>query len=334
MAAPAAPAPFQRRLRLVQAQLSPRRAAQRQQCLPTAPPPVTGATAGWRAALHAQQHQQPLLRPQALESIDRAQFLRDGYAVLPGAMTAAAAQRWRASSRRVQRLHDEFITGDWGSGGLWRGGGLGLPEPETPPPPACLRAAACGASQTLPKILAEYGQGWGKRAEVMRHHGWLPEYFPSGYDEFFMDVVHHPQMVELQHRLFGEGSYKLHLNHCHLLTRPVGYAGGNWHSHPQADGRDGMPPLAPYAYGRGALGIIFTFAYPDGFRGDDADGGLKVCPGSHLFRDPAHCRASSWRDAEFLEGWARGRRHPSTGQPLTIRHLVGIHMSLFMWLHN
>ena len=59
------------------------------------------------------------------------------------------------------------------------------------------------------------------------------------------------------------------------------------------------------------------WADPDGFIAGDSDGGLKVVPGSHLYRDPAHCRGGI-ADAEFASGWLHGKSHPVTGQPLEI----------------
>lgn len=61
-------------------------------------------------------------------------------------------------------------------------------------------------------------------------------------------------------------------------------------------------------------------ADPDGFVAGDSDGGLKVVPGSHLFRDPDHCRGGV-ADAEFAVGWMQGKSHPVTGNSLEIKAL-------------
>jgi hypothetical protein len=234
-------------------------------------------------------------------------------------MTAAATERWRHAQRTVQRLQDDFITSNWDTDIEWSG--LGLNAPTDAAPPTTLRAKACGASQTLPGVLGGYSREWGARGEALRHHGYLPEYFPPGYDEFLLGVTCHPDFMALHQILFGQGK-AFHLNHSHLLTRPPGWAGGNWHSHPNADGRDQAGTLHSGAeYQEDGLGIIFTFCYPDGFAGDDRDGGLKVCPGSHLYRDPPNCRAESWSDDALLGGWAKGKVHPATGEPLSVRRL-------------
>ena len=57
-----------------------------------------------------------MLHPGALESVDRAKFLRDGYFVLPGAMTQSAAEQWRVAQHDVQAAHDAFLTSDWNDG--------------------------------------------------------------------------------------------------------------------------------------------------------------------------------------------------------------------------
>jgi hypothetical protein len=68
------------------------------------------------------------------------------------------------------------------------------------------------------------------------------------------------------------------------------------------------------------LYIDMLSADPDGFEAGEEDGGLKLVPGSHLFRDPARCRGGV-TDAEFAAGWMKGKRHPITGEPLTIKAL-------------
>jgi hypothetical protein len=76
------------------------------------------------------------------------------------------------------------------------------------------------------------------------------------------------------------------------------------------------------------LGFLRIFFYVNGFAPDD--GGLKVVPGSHLFRDPdVHAQT----DAD-LAPWLEGKRHPRTGQPLRIERLQAPPRSVvLMWTH-
>ena len=52
-----------------------------------------------------------------------------------------------------------------------------------------------------------------------------------------------------------------------------------------------------------------------------ADGSLKFVRGSHLFRDPEHCRADTCVDADLEAGWLAGKKHPLTGEPLKVEGL-------------
>ena len=64
---------------------------------------------------------------------------------------------------------------------------------------------------------------------------------------------------------------------------------------------------------------IFSICYPEGF--EQGDGSLKFVRGSHLFRDPEHCRADTCVDADLEAGWLRGETHPLTGEPLKVEGL-------------
>lgn len=61
-------------------------------------------------------------------------------------------------------------------------------------------------------------------------------------------------------------------------------------------------------------------ADPDGFEVGENDGGLKVVPGSHLFRDPKQCRGGI-TDEDFASGWLQGKHHPISGGTLAIQSL-------------
>lgn len=176
--------------------------------------------------------------------------------------------QWSAALKEAQAQHDAFIVGDWGDTIDWAA--LGLEQPGAVPPTDA-RSAVRGRSQELPGLLDRFGPEWRERGEVMRRHGLIPEYYLSGYVPFLMDVAVHPHMEAL-HRLmlFGDEeaareasrrSERIVWNHCHLLSRSPGYAGGPWHSHPNRDGTDGVGVAHSLdEYERRGLNVIFTFA--------------------------------------------------------------------------
>ena len=148
------------------------------------------------------------------------------------------------------------------------------------------------------------------------------QYFLSGYVPYLMEVAMHPEMEALHRLMYGPQAGRFVFNHCHLLTRQPGYEGGGWHSHPNRDGADGAGPATSEAeYEASGLGIIFTFGYPDGFSSAEGEGGLKICRGSHLYRDPSNCRGGL-TDESFEEGWMKGKRHPISGEMLAIERLA------------
>lgn len=236
---------------------------------------------------------------------DREQFLVDGYAILAGVMHPQAARRWREALQRGQALNDALLCGDW-SAIDWRGLGRTPPEQELT---AEEIEAALGRCQKAPQKSDIAGVQW------LRWHSVFAEYFPAGHVPFCMDLLTHPQMLELQRLCLGR--QELHLDHNQMLNRPGGYAGGSWHSHMIFDDCDqaGVATIAEYD---DQPNFNLTLCYPDGFTAGD-DGGLKVIRGSHLFRDPQGCRAAT--DEEMEAGWMRGRRHPVTGVPLAIEQL-------------
>jgi hypothetical protein len=67
----------------------------------------------------------------------------------------------------------------------------------------------------------------------------------------------------------------------------------------------------------------------NGFTGNNA--GLKVIPGSHLFRD-SDIKAAT--DEELLKGWMAGKVHPLTSKPLGIEPIeVPPGTVILMWTH-
>ena len=96
---------------------------------------------------------------------------------------------------------------------------------------------------------------------------------------------------------------EIRYDHCVTLNRAGGDRGIHWHTH-------------GYGGEHHELGFIRIFFYVTGFTPDD--GGLRVVPGSHLFRENLRNVSS---DQELREGWLKGRRHPMTGDALEIQEL-------------
>ena len=236
---------------------------------------------------------------------DHASFMRDGYAVLSGIITPKAVEEWTAALQYGQQLNDTLLTSDW-TRIDWHGLGR-------PPPKKSLTADeienALGGSQMLPQTDDDAG------VRTLRQHSVLAEYFSAGHVPFLMNVLMHPQMLQLQRMCLGCDD--IYFDHNQLLTRPGGYSGGAWHSHTIGGGKDNCGVASPSEY-QAQPNSNLTLCYPQGFEAGD-DGGLKLIRGSHLFRDPAGCRAGS--DEEMRRGWLQGRVHPVTSEPLQIEHL-------------
>ena len=74
------------------------------------------------------------------------------------------------------------------------------------------------------------------------------------------------------------------------------------------------------------LECLLVCTDPDGFEGTGEDGGLKICKGSHLFRDWAVSKVGGSPglevdDGEFMHRWLAGKSHPITGRPLEVTRL-------------
>ena len=142
---------------------------------------------------------------------------------------------------------------------------------------------------------------------------YLPSRFAAEFDAYLESLIGHPQLLDLVRRVLGP---EIRYDHCVALNRDGGNPGSNWHSHEYADDDP-------------ALGFVRVFFYVNGFAADD--GGLKVVPGSHLYRDPG---INAESDAALAQGWMAGKAHPVSGQPLAIEELsVPQGTVVLMWTH-
>lgn len=240
-----------------------------------------------------------------IEQFDQSSFLSDGYAVLKEIMTSEAIREWTEALKYGQQLNDKLLRLDWTQID-WHTLGRTLPVKSLTEDEI---NNALGGSQMVPQTDDEAG------VKTLRQHSVLAEYFPAGHVPFLMNVLTHPQMLQLQRLCLGCDD--IYFDHNQLLTRPAGYAGGAWHSHKIGGGADnrGIANLLEY---QAQPNFNLVLCYPQGFEVEN-DGGLKLIRGSHLFRDPAGCQAAS--DEEMQQGWLAGRMHPVTNQPLRIEHL-------------
>jgi hypothetical protein len=130
--------------------------------------------------------------------------------------------------------------------------------------------------------------------------GLAPRHYAAEHHAFLASLIGHPDMITLTQAALGP---EIRFDHCVALNRAGGDSGISWHSH-------------DYAEERPDLSLIRVFFYVTGFTQND--GGLKVVPGSHLFRDP---KIAAKTDEELHTGWLAGKTHPLTGQPLKIEPL-------------
>lgn len=173
--------------------------------------------------------------------------------------------------------------------------------------PGALTGAAC---ELLIQSLKRIGELQSRH--VSRDGERTPQRHAAEYDPFLASLIAHPELLALARRILGP---EIRWDHCVELNRVAAYPGMRWHTHEYADADP-------------QLGFLRIFFYVNGFDADD--GGLKVVPGSHLFRDS---RVSANTDAE-LAPWLEDRRHPKTGAPLRIEHLSAPAGSVvLMWTH-
>ena len=320
--------------------------------------PISWAAADW-SAMAERQAAEPLLRLEpALCSFDMGRFLRDGVAVFPGIMCPRAQARWVESLQVAQQHNDDFVRSDWGTID-WSQLGCEPPE-QRGITPEQVEAAVMNSQnipsttipsdfdrphQTLPTQGAVYQQHHTDIAGVrtLRRHSVIPEYFPCGHTAFLMEAcvsspallftqpliltaaalsrrLTHPDMLALHTALLGLPSADaLRFDHSQLFTRPAGHKGNSWHSHVIGGEWDSGEPVSTAQEYERQNNSIFSICYPEGF--EQGDGSLKFVRGSHLFRDPEHCRADTCVDADLEAGWLRGKQHPLTGEPLKVEGL-------------
>lgn len=139
-----------------------------------------------------------------------------------------------------------------------------------------------------------------------------PGKYAAEYDAFLASLISNPELLGLARAVLGQ---EIRYDHCVALNRLAANPGLRWHTHAYADD-------APQ------LGFLRIFFYVNGFAADD--GGLKVVPGSHLFRDSS---IKAETDAD-LGPWLEGKTHPATGEPLRIERLSAPAGSvILMWTH-
>ena len=232
-------------------------------------------------------------------------YLRDGCAVLRGVMTQEAIREWTAALTSGQQINDRLLVSDWARID-WLG--LGRTPPTKSLTPEDIEKALGGSQRAM-----QSDDDAGVR--TLRKHSVFSEYFPAGHVPFLMNVLTHPQLLELQRMCLG--SDDVYFDHNQLLTRPPGFPGGNWHSHVIGGGTDSCSVASLSEY-KAQPNTNLTLCYPQGFEAGD-DGGLKLIRGSHLFRDPSGCSAAT--DKDMTDGWLKGKANPVTSEPLQIEYL-------------
>ena len=265
--------------------------------------PVQWSRSDWN---RLEANREPLFDMSAVAAqFDHASFLRDGYAVLREVMTPKTVEEWTAALKHGQQLNDRLVKSDWTQ--------IDWDTLGRTPPTKSLTVEeinnALGGSQKAPQSDDAAG------VKTLRQHSVFAEYFPAGHVPYLMNVLTHPQMLQLQRMSLGSDA--IYFDHNQLLTRPPGYPGGAWHSHKVGGSADncGVASLSEY---QAQPNFNLTLCYPQGFEAED-DGGLKIIRGSHLFRDPAGCWADT--DEEMRQGWFAGRVHPVTSEPLQIEYI-------------
>ena len=162
----------------------------------------------------------PIFREERLAQIDRKQFLEDGYALLDDFMTPYSRREWTAALQQGQRTRDAMIREDWRESIDWAA--LSRLSPPTARPTAAQVAEAEGCMQEPP---GDESCG----TKTLKNNGLFVDHFSAVHLPFLMDVLTHPQMLQLQRSLLG--SPNVLLDHNSLLNRKGGYEGGGWHSH-------------------------------------------------------------------------------------------------------
>ena len=171
-------------------------------------------------------------------------------------MTAHGRREWTAALQAGQRTRDAFIRSDWRAAVDWESL---YRAPPTAQPSAAQIAASSGCMQSPP---GDESCG----TITLKNHGLFVDHFSAGHLPFLMDVLTHPQMLQLQRTLLG-CSHVL-LDHNSLLSRKGGYEGGAWHSHSMNSQNwnpmgpmDGGTPCSPAEYDA-QPNFILNLVYP------------------------------------------------------------------------
>ena len=267
-----------------------------------------------------------------VRGFDRAKFERDGFWVWDKVMRPACRQHLTESLQNVQRIQDEIVMDNrWDTLDADGFAALGLKPPtkfftRTERQQMLGSSQVSGAVATGVEPLDEFERQltltphpltgardpmlipepkYRQRLPMGKWGGVLPEHFPSGYDDFVLEMTCHPQMLALHRMMLGD---EIRYDHVVALNRRGGFGGQGWHSHGYAEDNHGPSTRLP------ALGLVRTLAYPEGF-GAHNDGGVKVVRGSALHR----CHNVRFADDDTLRReWMDRRTNPMTGQPLEI----------------
>ena len=219
----------------------------------------------------------PIFDDNRITNIDRRKFLEDGFVLLDGIMTDHGRRAWTAALQLGQQRRDAMIRENWITSIDWKS--LFRPSPPSVRPTAKQIAEAEGCTQEPP---GDESCG----TTTLKNHGIFIDHFSAGHLPFLMDVMTHPQMLQLQRSLLG--CEHVLVDHNSLLNRKAGYQGGAWHSHsmnsknwaPMQDLDNGRP-VAPEVYDQ-QPNFVLNLVYPEGFAAKN-DGGLKFIPGSRQY---------------------------------------------------
>jgi hypothetical protein len=262
--------------------------------------------------------EEPLLKPEVVQQFDLEKFERDGFWVWESVLNERCIQQLSRACERVQQLNDQWIGFDWESLD-WeslRAASTPLAEPASAggntldymnPPGWTAADVAYGlghthAMPTRSSPFAKHGYrrpGWDhERVPVLQvrltstflpchsfshtnlkspcaEQGYPPEMFPAGMDDYIMKCMIHPEMLAIHRKMLGP---VVRFDHNTLLNRKGGFTGTGWHGHPHHEDGLGLTTRVP------ALGQVRSLVYPTGF-GAGRDGGLRVVPGGHLYRE-------------------------------------------------
>ena len=289
-----------------------------------------GATSRLPLAAAAQtsgtHSRQPIFKPEVLAAFDTESYYRDGYWVFPSVMTDAARESWLVALKESDDINNELTKQvDWREDVDWES--IGHPPPTPEEIEGLMTRGGFNTKYWIPDrwwFDREMSGTVGRRIPFKpgRRPPSMPSpYVPANvameYHPFLLNVLTHPQMLELHQRILR--STEIRFDHCSLLVRKPGFSGQATHSHAYT-----IPELERDEMG---MQLVRTLAYPEGF-GEDREGGLTLVDGSHLFNN-GHL-SLAWGDFEppirgtsNFESWAAevGGVHPRTAEPLQFKTL-------------